>query len=508
MRNSPHGNSAPPTLEGNQNRSSPTATLGFLQHQVTRAKSQEDVTTLAARKEAHFIPFDITENNGQTAIHHKRHNCIATSRAKPGETTLKRVAVRACSNFRDSLSHTVKQASEKDRIALLLEHCFISIQSADVVRTLWNNLGQTCPDLGPVNFLVIGSLLDDKTLWNQTLERLRVQSKLSRREEEDEHIVTDRVQLDKSSMEPVHLTPCQMNHLGIAFRDPNLIRNHISGHKACCGHISPRVGNGESLLHLAARADSIDCLELLLDEGLDVDIPREGDGRTPLMVAAEYNCAMVAWTLVKKGGASLCKVDATSDGMTSLYIACSWGSIDVVEFMLVCCGDEIWNTPLLLAHFRKGMMAACQNGDHELVRYMAEKATQQQQTVNFLEENSGLSPLMMACKHGHHKAARYLVREGGAAVNERARNPTQYTPLMLACHWGHFEVVQYLIEGTCAEVEMQSSEDDGNRKPHDIAISNGYDWIAGYLEHVGGAKDERENACGAEHYSSSCTTVI
>eukprot|EP01138_Halocafeteria_seosinensis_P003556 gb/GECG01003635.1/.p1 GENE.gb/GECG01003635.1/~~gb/GECG01003635.1/.p1 ORF type:complete len:511 (+),score=58.10 gb/GECG01003635.1/:1-1533(+) len=388
-----------------------------------------------------------------------------------------------CEDCNTVLAEAVRKACDEHiRISLLLENCFYAAKSRNVVATLWSNLQEGFPDIDPVNYLVIASIMDDEHLKHFAMKRLSLD--VDQSQTEGKYVqLGNWVQLENWT-EKVSLTPMQAVHLGVAVQDVKLLKESVSNSLCAfwCGLTRDR--NGESILHLAARVDSEECLQILLkglDVGVDVDVPRKGDLRTPLMVASEYNCARMAHILVSKGGASISKRDATSENMTPLYIACVWGSIDVVEFMLECCSTEIWGSPFLRKHAQKGLYSACERGEQELVGYMAMKM---KENIDYFDQETGLTPLMVTCRHGHPKAVQYLVENGEADVNATSQDDAGYTPLMLACMGGHFDVVQFLVEGTDAQVDYFALD---GQSAHQIAIESTSPQIARYLEDVGRA---------------------
>ena len=95
-------------------------------------------------------------------------------------------------------------------------------------------------------------------------------------------------------------------------------------------------GYGMTLLHWASRANSLECVKLLLDRGADTDA-RNSAHRTPLQLAAEHGKAG-AIRLLARAGADLDTQDRK--GRTPLHRATYEGHAEAAEALLAAGADR------------------------------------------------------------------------------------------------------------------------------------------------------------------------
>ena len=109
--------------------------------------------------------------------------------------------------------------------------------------------------------------------------------------------------------------------------------------------------DGETALTIACNEGYADIVELLIEAGANVNLPKAANGWSPLIYASYFGHTGIAEILIKKGAA----VDQASKvGCTPLYWACSRGHNDVVD-ILITAGANInaesgdGRTPLVAA---------------------------------------------------------------------------------------------------------------------------------------------------------------
>lgn len=173
--------------------------------------------------------------------------------------------------------------------------------------------------------------------------------------------------------------------------------------------------NGASMLLsplcIAARSDSIACMELLLDKGADPN-EQDSDGYTPLFHATSVKCLEA----LARRTARLDERDR--DGRTSLVHRVRWGDLDRVEALLdlgasVHSEDNEGNTALCFAR-------------EEIVKMLVRHGAQ----IEYRNEK-GLTPLMQLGRGKADNAYHLeLLLRNGADVN--AVSPTGETALDLA----------------------------------------------------------------------------
>lgn len=149
-------------------------------------------------------------------------------------------------------------------------------------------------------------------------------------------------------------------------------------------------------LHLAARNESNDMAEYLLQHGADVNAEMEG-GETPLIVAVLNKRASLVELLIERGA----DVNArTAWGKSPLHYAAQNGSKQIVEMLV-------------------------QNGSH----------------VN-AANLQGMTPLHLAAESGHKDVVNALMKRS-ADANIRTKDGA--TPLHYAAVMGHKDVVEVIL---------------------------------------------------------------
>ncbi|XP_054019271.1 nuclear factor NF-kappa-B p100 subunit [Dryobates pubescens] len=92
-------------------------------------------------------------------------------------------------------------------------------------------------------------------------------------------------------------------------------------------------------VHLAVKAKSLSCLDLLVRKGADVNAVERQGGRTPLHLAVEMENLNMATHLVKKLGADV--NSRTFAGNTPLHLAASLGSPTLTKLLLKAGADVL-----------------------------------------------------------------------------------------------------------------------------------------------------------------------
>ena len=181
---------------------------------------------------------------------------------------------------------------------------------------------------------------------------------------------------------------------------------------------------------LAAWNGFVQCVELLLDKGADVNIS-DCHGDTPLIHALDngsYECVKL---LLDKGADVNVR---NNDGNTPLIYAAEKGSHECVKLLLdkgddVNVGNNDGGTPLIYA---------ARKGSHECVKLLLDKGAD----VN-VGNNIGCTPLLYAAFEGSNECSKVLLAAGANANS--GCNTDGETPLMHAVYYGVHESVNALI---------------------------------------------------------------
>ncbi|XP_061857831.1 nuclear factor NF-kappa-B p100 subunit isoform X2 [Colius striatus] len=129
-------------------------------------------------------------------------------------------------------------------------------------------------------------------------------------------------------------------HLALQAGDEDVLRTLL----AHLGSAAPdllRLPNFQGLLpvHLAVKAKSLGCLDLLVRKGADVNAVERQGGRTPLHLAVEMENLNMATHLVKKLGAAI--NSRTFAGNTPLHLAAGLGSPTLTKLLLKAGADTL-----------------------------------------------------------------------------------------------------------------------------------------------------------------------
>ncbi len=220
-------------------------------------------------------------------------------------------------------------------------------------------------------------------------------------------------------------------------------------------------GNGATPLHLAAARGHKDVAELLLAHGADVSA-KNNVGDTPLELAAAKDHADVVELLL----ANNADVNAKNNyGQTPLIWAAINGHRDMAELLLahgadVNAKDNHGQTPLRFA-------AAFGYKD------VAELLLDNKANVN-ASGVDGVTPLHVAAMNGHRDVAELLLAHG---ADVSAKNNVGNTPLELAAGKDHADVVELLLANN-ADV---NAKDNQGQTPLEWAAANGYEDVAELL---------------------------
>lgn len=197
---------------------------------------------------------------------------------------------------------------------------------------------------------------------------------------------------------------------------------------------------GDSILHIAARLGQEDIVNYILSSWFpkQVDI-RNNDCKTPLHEAAQFSQEKIVQILLDNGA----QVDAIKRAdWTPLMLACTkYGteSYETVQCLLSrCASTELVNkdgwTPLHLA---------CRTGDIQIVKLLLQL---DDKIINFRTKN-GRTILHVAALHGHLEIVQLLLEKYEIDVN--SKDKCGNTPFHDAVCSANIDVVKLLVAKNC-----------------------------------------------------------
>ncbi|EAT38489.1 AAEL009626-PA, partial [Aedes aegypti] len=164
---------------------------------------------------------------------------------------------------------------------------------------------------------------------------------------------------------------------------------------------------GQRPLHVAAKVGYIECVQLLIDRGADINSETKS-GMTPLLFAFEIKNHHSRKACVEKL-MSCSTIDVKDkNGFTTFHYAAKVGLTELIETLLKFNVDingqsTFGESPLHIA---------AKNNQVDFLRKLLEKT----ETKNGLKDNDGLTALHYAAKHGNPKCVNLLI-DFGANVN-------------------------------------------------------------------------------------------
>lgn len=300
-----------------------------------------------------------------------------------------------------------------------------------------------------------------------------------------------------SRLDPLVIMAVRQNGVGI-------LRAALPGLKP---HLDEPCVGRDTLLTLAARHGSTECVRLLLSEGSSVDAPCAPPSATALYVATQEGLPQVVRVLLD---AKADVTDTVGDGLTPLSVAVHQGGKSHAECarLLLSASQQAAIGAKKLddcdEHGVNLLLKASYMGHDEIVKHLLKAGASVHHT-----DASGASALIVACRNGHAKCVQLLLKAGsgvdvaiadggGTALHFAAKagsadcvkqllsakaNPTYAsqstgtTPLHIACQVGSLDCARLLLEG---RANVQTADKDGV-PPLFLAESQGHKAVAKLL---------------------------
>ena len=192
-----------------------------------------------------------------------------------------------------------------------------------------------------------------------------------------------------------------------------------------------------SVLHFAAASGNIYLIEMLAEQGLNVNID-DDNGLTPLHYAVVYGQLESVHTLLRLGGRKSMTKVAVNAG-TPLHQAVKGGHKDIVSLLL----NEGCPINVVDSKGRSVLHYAAEWGQIHMIEMLAEKGLDV-----IIGDDNGLTPLHDAAACGRLESVFTLLRLGGRdSMTKVAGNAG--TPLHQAVANGHEDIVSLLLNEGC-----------------------------------------------------------
>ncbi|XP_029282146.1 ankyrin repeat and SOCS box protein 2-like [Cottoperca gobio] len=198
------------------------------------------------------------------------------------------------------------------------------------------------------------------------------------------------------------------------------------------GMINKRTECGESALLVAVSKDQLQCVQVLLENGSDTDIPNY-DKETPLYKACERSSAAMVAALLNHGAAvnTVCIWRCTA-----LHEAACRNSAEICEMLLKAGAKH--NLPNMYGI--TPLFTAAQSGQLAALRLLLKHGAD----INS-QAADGATPLYEAAKNGHEEIVEFLLSQK-ADANKPGK--TGLLPLHVAAQRGNYIIVSMLISAT------------------------------------------------------------
>ena len=230
--------------------------------------------------------------------------------------------------------------------------------------------------------------------------------------------------------------------------------------------------NGNVILVVAIRANNVHMVRSIIEKygnALDVNIDTK-DGKTPLIIACEYQLIEIAKLLLDHDNIKYNK-QASSDGMTPFLACAKAGNVDLLNLLLENDDLEIH------ALNNQGMSAM-----H--LAFFAEKVDAVKLLIPYFKDNlndragNGETLLQMAYKRGNIELSKLLMNQPTVDVN--FRDECGFTPLLSSVQEGNIEMVKLLISNENCNLNDKSN--DGKNAFHVAVLNQKLDIVKFFIE--------------------------
>ena len=202
--------------------------------------------------------------------------------------------------------------------------------------------------------------------------------------------------------------------------------------------------SGGTVLHNACEEGKLELVQYLLDNYPNMLTITDKTGQSPFLLSGFSGSVELVKYLISRG----CDVyDKGSSGRTVLHHACSYGKLELVQYLvdnypdMLTIRDEEGQSPFLQTGF---------SGSVEVVKYLMSRGCDV-----YDKGSSGRTVLHNACNKGKLELVQYLVDNHPDMLT--IRDKTGQSPFILTGFSGSVELVKYLISRGCDVYDKDSS---------------------------------------------------
>ena len=242
--------------------------------------------------------------------------------------------------------------------------------------------------------------------------------------------------------------------------------------------------DGESLLHIACKSGHFNCVKTLaifyryihFKKAKNTKNAQNSFGDTPLHLACYGKSIYILRILLEiecltnipnTKGEIAQDIPLNDDGDCLLHIACQWGDVDIVRYLItdqrcvLSIQNKHLNTPLHLASYSKNLSIIRFLLERKCNTIIPNKKGETAQDIPLNEDGDTL--LHIACQWGDVDNVRYLITDEKCHPNVQGF-ASENTPLHIAAKYGHDDTIAQLL--SYKECNPNAQNKDGDAPLH------------------------------------------